>query len=67
MTLDKGSHKIQRVPIIMFSVSKDPKDIAKAYELGASAFISKPAAFNGLKQILTAFQGFWTEGHGPHE
>jgi DNA-binding NarL/FixJ family response regulator len=52
---------------MMFSVSKDSKDIAKAYELGASAIISKPAPFNGLKQIRTAFQGFWTEGPGPQE
>ena len=54
---DKTFHS---VPIIVFSASKDPKDIAKAYELGANAFIPKPATFDGFKQILTAFQEFWT-------
>lgn len=40
------------VPVIIYTTSKAPKDREEAGRLGATYFISKPASFNELKELL---------------
>jgi CheY-like chemotaxis protein len=47
------------IPVIMFTTSTHPHDINRCYELGANAYIAKPA---GLAKLTTALKGiidFW--------
>jgi DNA-binding response OmpR family regulator len=47
------------VPVVLFTSSYEPKDIRLAYELGASAFIVKPADFETLQEVVGALAEHW--------
>jgi two-component system response regulator len=45
--------------VVILSSSKNDTDIAEAYRLGANAYLSKPAHFEGLVELVQAIQVFW--------
>ena len=47
------------LPIVMWTVSRAEQEIVRAYELGAAAFISKPAYADEMKQCAIAIRTFW--------
>ena len=50
-----------KIPIIIFTTSKTPKDIEKAYELGASCYVSKPQTEEEWVNTLGNLGRFWIE------
>ena len=50
-----------KIPIIIFTTSKTPKDIEKAYELGASCYVSKPQTGDEWINTLGNLGRFWIE------
>lgn len=48
----KASNSIKEIPIIVYTTSKDEKDIKKSYEAGAHSYITKPATFQGLLGVV---------------
>lgn len=55
----RAQPEFKTVPTILFSSSSHPHDIARAYALGANAFIVKPGS-SDLRTQLMAFLGEWT-------
>jgi CheY-like chemotaxis protein len=47
------------IPTLVLSVSAGDADIEKAYQLGAQAFLTKPARFKDLKSMLSDAARFW--------
>jgi two-component system response regulator len=47
------------IPVIVLSTSQDPQDIAAAYALGASAFLTKPSSFTALVELLRDLANWW--------
>lgn len=47
------------VPVVMFSSSDSPADMAKAYALGASGYVVKPESLDALLKTVTALRDFW--------
>ncbi len=45
--------------VVILSSSKNETDIAEAYRLGANAYLSKPANFEGLVEVVRAINDFW--------
>ena len=45
--------------VLILSTSKEPHDLRRAYELGANAYLVKPAAVDQLMQLVKAIQSFW--------
>lgn len=45
--------------VIMLTGSRDLKDLQKAYELGANAYLVKPPSAAKLIELLRAFKAFW--------
>jgi CheY-like chemotaxis protein len=45
--------RMERIPVVMLSGSGDERDIERAYELGATAYLMKPAGIHGLRDMLT--------------
>lgn len=43
---------LPNTPIVIYSTSKNIKDIDEAYQYGAKFYIIKPASFNELKRII---------------
>lgn len=53
-------HKILcKIPIIIFTTSKTPRDIDRAYELGASCYVTKPQTGDEWSRILGDLGRFW--------
>jgi len=50
---------LRRVPVIVLTSSNDKNDVDRAYELGANAYLIKPAAYNDLVELLKAVATFW--------
>lgn len=45
--------------IIMLTTSKDEEDVARSYESGACAYISKPLSFDEFKKAIEKLNLFW--------
>jgi CheY-like chemotaxis protein len=52
-------------PIIILSSSALPQDVNRAYELGANAYMVKPADFRALERLFRTIADFWNAGETP--
>jgi len=50
---------LRHTPVILFSTSDDPKDVAASYEFGANAYITKPSGYNNLIHCIRTLHEFW--------
>ena len=55
----KSNSLLRSLPVIIFSVSANAKDIQKAYEFGASAYLVKPSDLAEMERTLLCFVDFW--------
>ena len=55
----KGDNTLKRIPVIVLSSSQNPDDIAKAYDLHANCYLTKPVDFEPFFQIVKAVEYFW--------
>ena len=52
-------------PIIVLSSSALPQDVNRAYELGANAYMVKPADYRALERLFRTIADFWNAGEKP--
>lgn len=50
---------LRHTPVILFSTSDDPKDVAASYKFGANAYITKPSGYNNLINCIRTLHEFW--------
>lgn len=55
----KRSPAYCRVPVVILTTSDHQKDIDKAYELGASSFITKPIDHQSLIDLAAQIRLYW--------
>ena len=56
----KASEASKNVPVIILSSSEREEDIRRAYELGASTYISKAVILNELSGSLQSVLDYWS-------
>ncbi len=56
----KGDAALRRLPVVMLTSSELSSDIARAYELGASGYISKPSLMHDLRAVLGNTLLYWS-------
>ncbi|MBT0585609.1 response regulator [Alteromonas oceanisediminis] len=56
------SEKLKHVPVIMFSTSSLSSDVHDCFQLGASAYMTKPFQYSELVEAMQALITFWV-GH----
>jgi two-component system response regulator len=61
LTEIKADPDFRTIPIVILTTSRDEKDIAGSYELGASSFITKPAQFEGFMDFAKTVGKYWFE------
>lgn len=54
-------------PVIVLSASDAPRDVARAYDLGAACYLVKPSTFEALTARLEALLLFWSVNEWPPE
>jgi CheY-like chemotaxis protein len=52
-------------PIIVLSTSSAPEDVNRAYQLGANAYMVKPADHLALERLLRTIGEFWLASETP--
>ena len=56
----KTDSAFKRIPIIVLTTSSAEDDIQRTYDLGVTAFVSKPGSHQGLLELVTSLNDFWT-------
>jgi CheY-like chemotaxis protein len=60
LTSLKRDERLKRVPVVMLTSSDLTADVARAYELGASGYISKPSYLHDLRAVLGNTLLYWS-------
>lgn len=55
----KADSDFRRIPVVVFTTSDATHDILQCYDLGASAFVTKPVTFDGLQSAIRKLGDFW--------
>ncbi|MFB9079164.1 response regulator [Flavobacterium procerum] len=55
----------KELPVIILSTSSDPSAVQKAFDLGASFYVVKPATYNEIKYFIDALIKFDWFSHMP--
>ncbi len=57
----KSDAVLRRLPVVVFSTSDSQEDIDRAYEKGASSFITKPVTLDDLAHVLSRIAEYWAD------
>lgn len=57
----KADPIFKRIPVIVLTTSRDKEDILQSYDLGANSFITKPATFERLVELMKSLHHYWIE------
>lgn len=61
----KADTLIGRIPIVIFTASREEEDIVRSYALGASSFIHKDIDFDTFCEQLEYIINYWLEVNQP--
>jgi len=57
---DLKQHPIfKKIPVIVFTTTKNENEIARCYELGANTYVVKPDSFESLRKIAANLVAYW--------
>ena len=55
----KSDERTKRIPIVIMTSSKEEKDVADSYDLGANSYIVKPLDFESLAEVARQAGYYW--------
>lgn len=56
----KTDPSFKRIPVIVLTTSCAEDDIQRTYDLGVTAYVSKPGTHDGLMELVSSLNDFWT-------
>ena len=48
----RADAQLQQIPVVVWSTSQNDADLERAFDLGVNIFVTKPASFDGLVNVL---------------
>jgi two-component system response regulator len=57
----KSDARTRAVPVVVMTTSREPRDIAEAYRLGANGYVVKPVDFERFKEVARKLCDYWLE------
>jgi CheY-like chemotaxis protein len=57
----KTDPDLRRIPVVVLTSSEAETDIAKAYELHANAYVTKPVGIDHFLEVVKSIEEFWVE------
>lgn len=51
--------QLRRLPVVVFTSSSRPDDVAQAYDAGANGYLVKPNSLADLTSLVLALRDFW--------
>ena len=55
----KTDPQLRTIPVVMLTSSRQEKDVAQSYDLGANAYVVKPVSFAEFREALREVGSFW--------
>lgn len=55
----KSDRAFRRVPVIVLTGSDAEDDIQRTYDIGVTAYVSKPSTLDGLTHLIASLNDFW--------
>jgi chemotaxis family two-component system response regulator Rcp1 len=55
----RANPKLECIPVVVISGSRNAEDVRRAYQLGANCFITKPNSLDQFVRCLKACHEFW--------
>jgi two-component system response regulator len=55
----KENPDFKRIPVIVFTTTKNENEIKRCYELGANTYIIKPVSFDALLEVVENIRSYW--------
>lgn len=55
----RADHKLKLIPVVIFTSSREEKDLFASYSLGVNAYVVKPIDFNEFVIAVRSFGLFW--------
>ena len=49
----------KKIPVVIFTTTKNEAEINRCYELGANTYVVKPDSFESLRKIAAALSEYW--------
>lgn len=61
----KSDPRTQTIPIVVLTSSRQDRDVAECYRLGANSYISKPVDFDQFSEAVRQLGRYWLELNEP--
>ena len=55
----KANNAFKKIPVIVFSTTKNELEVKRCYDLGANTYIVKPVSFNSLVNTIDHICTYW--------
>lgn len=55
----KSDEKLKHIPVVILTTSKAQEEVHKSYNLGASAYLTKPVDMEGFSTLVKSLDCFW--------
>ncbi|CAN5248300.1 response regulator [soil metagenome] len=52
---------LKRIPVIVFTTTKNEAEISRCYELGANSYVVKPDSYSDLLKVVNQLKSYWFE------
>jgi len=63
----KGDERLRRIPVIVLTVSEREEDMVKAYNSGASGYITKPPSSAEFAKVIETVLDYWRISELPSQ
>ncbi len=61
----RADPKLCRLPVVMFTSSRQEADVSLSYELGTNAYVVKPVDFSEFRSAIDKLGAFWATVNEP--
>ncbi len=65
LTFVRHHPELKFLPVIIFTSSQKPRDMRRAYDLGANAYLVKPSSYLSYFEVVRKLKGFLLNGVEP--
>ena len=52
---------LKKIPVIIFTTTKNEAEITRCYELGANTYVVKPDSYSDLLKVINHLKNYWFE------
>jgi CheY-like chemotaxis protein len=55
----RKQHPLRRLPVVVLTSSREPRDVDRAYDAGANSYLVKPLGFESLLDLVHSLNAYW--------